>query len=77
MERVDVEVNVRMKEILGKPLYSKKQVSRPSFLCDRGLYGVCLPKTVSTLLFEYFSQFSTAINTSSNPAPHNKTGILI
>ena len=55
MEGVGVEVNVRMKEILGKPLYSQKQVSRLSFLCDRGLYGVCLPKTVSTLLFEYFS----------------------
>ena len=42
MEGCDVEVNVRMKEILGKPL-KKTSYSRLSFLCDRGLDGVCLP----------------------------------
>ena len=43
MEGCDVEVNVRMKEILGKPLKKKTSYSRLSFLCDRGLCGVCLP----------------------------------
>ena len=43
MEGADVEVNVRMKEILRKPLYSKEKGSRLSFRCDRGLCGVCLP----------------------------------
>ena len=77
MEGGDVEVNVRMKEILEKPLNSQTS-------CDRGLCGVCLPiisfqnlKNSIAIIIRVFFQFSTAINTSSNPAPHTKRGILI
>ena len=85
MEGGDVEVNVRMKEILGNR-YTKKKTSycKLSFLCDRGLCGVCLPifsfqnlKNSMDVIIRVFFKFSTAINTSSIPAPHNKTGILI
>ena len=61
MEGGDVEVNVRMKEILGKPLYSKNKLVDVAIEdCVVFVYQLFLSrilKTVSTLLFEYLSNF--------------------
>ena len=64
MEGGDVEVNVRMKEILRKPLYSKNKLVDYVFVVIEDyvvfvyqLFLSRISKTVSTLLFEYLSNF--------------------